>query len=666
MGSGVVLIAVAVVIALAVCMFVMHRAAETKFRRSESRYRQLVDSLPHFIYRVDNSDRYVAINAAVAKFFGRPVAEVVGRTAVELGIPPEVAGEWTAQNAKVRSRKITQTVDIVSTVRGDTRHIRNTMSPNRDDRGQITGITGVGIDITDQKTAEAAMRRLLGAVEQLDEVLFMTGVDGRITYVNPAFERIYGYSRDEAIGKTPRILKSGELSAAHYEWFWSELFAGRSVRVEYRNRAKDGTLVDVIGTATPVFEDGTLTGFVAVQQDVTERNRALQEHRRLDERLQHLAKMEALGTLAGGIAHDFNNILSIIVSHAELVERATHREPRAAPAIQTIKQAVRRGAGLSRQILTFARRTGVSLDDIDVVPLLRELGSMLAETLPRTIAVSVDAEAGLPHVMADSGQLHQALLNLCLNARDAMPDGGGLRISARVVPAERMKSLFVDVPPVDFLSIIVADEGVGMDAETRQRMFEPFFTTKEKGQGTGLGLAVVYGIVNAHHGFVDLESQPGAGTAFRIYLPVAASQSATAQPSPLPRDPHAGTETILLIDDETAILDGLAIELQDRGYRILTACDGPQALEICGRGDAAPDAIVTDLGMPKMAAADLVRALRTLLPHVPVIGMTGYVDPVFQESILVAGAERIVQKPFEAGDLIRHLREMLDPRSPAE
>jgi PAS domain S-box-containing protein len=653
-----------VISALVVCMVVMRRSAEEKFRRSESRYRQLVDALPHYIYSVDLSDRYVAVNAAAADYFRRPEAEVIGKTAVELGTPPEVARDWTTQNARIRSGAKTQTVDIVSTVRGETRYIRNTMSPTRDERGQITGVTGIGIDMTEQKLAEAAMGRLLSAVEQLDEVMFMTDVAGRITYVNPAFERVYRYSRDEAIGQTPRIIKSGELSQADYQRFWSELLAGHSVRIEYRNRAKDGSLVDVIGTATPLMDEGKIAGFVAVQQDVTERNRALEERRRLDERLQRLAKMEALGTLAGGIAHDFNNILSVILTHVDLIERTTPREPRAARAIQTVRQAVLRGAGLSRQILTFARRAEVSLRDVDVALLIRELGSMLAETLPRTITVTASVDASLPHVMADAGQLQQALLNLCLNARDAMPDGGALRISAQVVTAQRMKALLVDPQPSDCLCIVVSDDGTGMDAETRQRIFEPFFTTKELGKGTGLGLAVVYGIVNAHHGLVDLESQPGQGTTFRIYLPIATTTATDTFEPPSLLDLSGGTETLLVIDDEAAILDALEIELSSRGYHVITASDGPQALEMCEGGRDLPDAIVTDLGMPKMSAPDLVRALREILPTVPLIGMTGYVDPTFHESILAAGVERIVQKPFEVGDLLRNLREMLDQRHP--
>ena len=433
--------------------------------------------------------------------------------------------------------------------------------------------------------------------------------------------------------------------------------------IEYANRAKDGTPVYVIGTAAPVHEEGKIAGFVAVQQDVTARNRAIEERRRLDDRLERLARMEALGTLAGGIAHDFNNILSIILSHVELVERATRGEPRAATAIRTVKQAVRRGAGLSAQILTFARRTEVPLEVVEVAPLLRELGSMLSETLPRTVTVSVDLAPDLPPLRADASQLHQAIVNLCLNARDAMPGGGTVRISASTVAREQVADLIDGAVSSNWVCLAVSDDGTGMDAETRQRIFEPFFTTKEKGHGTGLGLAVVYGIVKAHGGAVDLESEPGRGTTFRVYLPIAdAATTATSVAEDAPQRRRGGAETVLLVDDETAILEGLSVELTAVGYRVLTACDGPGALEICRGAGPRPDVVVSDLGMPLMPAPELIRSLREALPDVPVIGMTGYVDPVFHENILGAGVAYILQKPFDAELLLHTVRDVLDRR----
>jgi nitrogen-specific signal transduction histidine kinase/CheY-like chemotaxis protein len=410
-----------------------------------------------------------------------------------------------------------------------------------------------------------------------------------------------------------------------------------------------------------VFEEDRITGFIAGQQDVTARNRAAEEHRRLDERIARIAKMEALGTLAGGIAHDFNNILSVVLSHADLLERINEGLPRAARPIATIKQAVRRGAVLSRHILTFARRTEVDLAEVNVATLIDELAGMLAETFPRTIKVSVELDSGLPRVMADAGQLHQALLNLSINARDAMPNGGTLRIAAHSVSPSDMKRILDDSDVPEGVCIEVADEGVGMDEETQRRMFEPFFTTKEVGKGTGLGLALVYGVVKGHHGFVDVESRPGAGTRFFIYLPRGKNAAPSDRKESLP-DAASGTESLLLIEDEAALCEALSIELCRHGYQVITAENGVRAIELFNDTTRSIDLVVTDLGMPEMSAVDLIAALRAIMPRVPIIGMTGYLGPEFHAAVLAAGAECIVQKPFGIDDLLRAIREVLDRR----
>ncbi len=627
-------------------------------RQSRERYRELVDSLPHYVYSVDADDRFVAVNNALCGHFGRAESEIIGRRPEELGLPREMALERQEQKAKTRATGTVQITDSESVLDGRMRQFRSITSPMRDENGMIVGVTGISIDLTDQKTAEAGLQRLLHAVEQLDEVMFTTDRDGVITYVNPAFERVYGYKREEAVGKTPRILKSGEVPLKYYQQFWGELLAGRNVRGEYRNRKKDGSLVDVVGSASPLLDDnGQITGFVAVQQDVTEQHRAAEERRKLDERLGRLAKMEALGTLAGGMAHDFNNILSIILTHATLLERKPDAA-RLASAIATVKQAVQRGASLSRQILTFARRAEIKAEPLNTAKLIMEVGSMVSETFPRTIRLTLDLDPDLPLINADSGQLHQALLNLCVNARDAMPDGGELGIESRLVPAASMKILFDDAQDADYVRISVEDTGIGMDDETRRRIFEPFFTTKPKGKGTGLGLAMVYGVVNSHGGLIDVKSAAGRGTSFLLYFPIARRTSSVVRNEEMV-DVSGGGETLLVIDDEPAILDALAEELRHRGYRVFTASDGAEAIETCNRMPR-PHAVVMDLGMPRMSPVALVNRLHEMVPGVPVIAMTGYIDPDVHAGVVRAGVLRILQKPFEVDELLRCLHEVLE------
>ena len=632
---------------------------QNALRQTQERYRELVDSLPHYVFSVTNEDRYVAVNQATCEFFGRPESEIIGRTPSELGVPPDIARGWLEQKAKTRASGSMQTTDSVVVIGGLPRQHRTITSPMRDENGTIFGVTGISMDITDQMTAEAAKQDLLHAVEQLDEVMFTTDRDGIITYVNNAFERVYGYTRDEALGKTPRILKSGENSPEQYRQLWAELLDGRSIRSEYRNRRKDGSLVDVIGSASPLVDNGgEITGFVAVQRDISQEKRAAEERRELDSRLLRLAKMEALGTLAGGMAHDFNNILSIILTHATLLERKPDAA-RLASTVATVKQAVQRGASITRQILTFARRADTKAAPLNTANLIMEVASMVSETFPRTIHVTLNLDPDLPLISADAGQLHQALLNLCVNARDAMPNGGDLRLDSRLIPAALMKRQFTDAGRTDYLCISIADNGFGMDDETRRRIFEPFFTTKPQGQGTGLGLAMVHGVVNSHGGLIDIESQVGRGTTFRLYFPIVTPAAAPVRERRKIAN-SINQETLLVVDDEISILDGLAEGLRVRGYRVFTASDGAQAIQTLESIDRLPDALVMDLGMPKMSAEDLVKALRAIAPDLPLIGMTGYIDPKVHAQVIRAGVKQTLQKPFEVDELVRCLREVLE------
>jgi two-component system, cell cycle sensor histidine kinase and response regulator CckA len=634
------------------------RRAQAALLQSRSRQRELLDQLPHYIFRLDLNDRYTDANAATCRFFGLPEAQIVGKSPEELGIPPEIAGEWRAQNARTRETGLSQTVEQTTMTLTGPRTCRATTSPVRDLNGAIVGVSGISIDTTELKTAEASANRLLHAVQQLDEVVFTTDRDGTITYVNPAFTRVYGYTRDEAIGKTPRILKGGDLEAAHYQGVWTDLLAGRSVRGEYKNRRRDGSFVDVMASASPVFDDGgNISGFIAVQNDVTSQKRAAEERKRFDERLGHLARMESLGTLAGGIAHDFNNILSIILTHTSLLDRRGGDPAVVARVTSTVRNAVTRGAGLARQILTFARRADVKAEPVNLPELIMELGSMISETFPRTISISMDLDADLPVLSADGGQIHQALLNLCVNARDAMPSGGSLTIQARVESRDSMKRKFVDARADDYVAILVIDTGTGIDEETRKRMFEPFFTTKEKGKGTGLGLALVYGVVNNHGGLIDVSSTLGEGTTFSLYLPLEPCAAATV--SSTQGIVVGGTERVLVIEDEPLLLDSVSTQLRDHGYVVRAASNGANALAMVLGADGIPDVVIMDLGMPKMSAQSLLESIRAVSNAVPVIAMTGYLDPEVHAGILSAGVSRIIAKPFEITSLLAELRAVL-------
>jgi two-component system cell cycle sensor histidine kinase/response regulator CckA len=525
------------------------RNAQTELVETETRYRQHLDQLPHFVFSVDAEDRYTAVNAAACAFFGRPLSEIIGRTALELGSDPATAVLWTTQNAKTRESGMMQTADCTAMFNERLCSFRAITSPLRDLSGVTIGVTGVSIDMTDLKIAEASAERLLHAVEQLDEVVFTTDRNGTITYVNPAFEKVYGYSASEAVGQTPRLLKCDDVPPERHVELWAELLAGRSVRMEYRNRRKDGGFVDVIGSANPIFDESGVSGFIAVQEDATALKRAAEDRRRLDERLEHLARMEALGTLAGGIAHDFNNILAIIITHTALIERR-HSEPAIlARALDALRQAVRRGSVLARQVLTFANRADIKLEAVNVAQLIAGVASMISESLAPNISLKTDVAPDLPLLSADEGQLHRSLLNLCMNANEAMPEGGELTIDARRRSEESMKEQFPDASATDYVVISVSDTGVGIDEETRRHIFEPFYSKKARGKATGLGLALVFGVANNHGGLIDVESHVGDGSVFRLYLPL---DRAAAMAHMEPDYTTPGETPPLLVEEEQA------------------------------------------------------------------------------------------------------------------
>ncbi|HEY6842732.1 MAG TPA: PAS domain S-box protein [Thermoanaerobaculia bacterium] len=619
--------------------------AEQALHKSEQRYRELIDSLPHFIVSFDVDDRYTAANETTCRYLGLREDEVVGRTFEEVGIAPETAREFRVQMARVRSSGRRETMEATITIRnGPLKIVQRTLSPIYDNDGAVIGISVISVDVTEQRRSAERNDELLRAVEEMHEIMFTTDAAGVITYVNPSFERVYGYSRDEAIGRTPRLIKSGETPPRVYEEFWREVQQGRTVRTEFANRRKDGQLVRVSATISPMHgEGGRLAGYTAVQRDITEEWKAALQKRELEQQIAHAATMQSLGTLAGGLAHDFNNILSIVLTHATVVELSLAHRERVLRAIETIKSAVNRGSSLSRQILTFARKTDVRFSNIDINPLAMEIGSMVREMFPRTIQIELDLAASLPAVRGDSDQLHQAMLNLCLNARDAMPNGGTLRIATALND--------------DCVSIVVSDTGCGMTPETMSRMFEPFFTTKGVGKGTGLGLAVVYGVAKAHDGRVSATSEHGRGSSFRFSIPIGTPQS--ERETPRGGDAVQGHgEKILMIEDEAEIRNALAGQLRVNDYEIIEAGSADEARDALRRhSDIA--VIVSDLGIPDQSSRELVAMLRAEAPQVPLIPMTGYVDPDLHRDVLAAGTQRVLQKPFTIDQLLVAIRDVL-------
>jgi signal transduction histidine kinase/CheY-like chemotaxis protein len=418
----------------------------------------------------------------------------------------------------------------------------------------------------------------------------------------------------------------------------------------------DGLVVEVEVTSLPIiFQRKPATQVVV--RDIT-------EQKKLQNQFFQSQKIQSIGTLAGGIAHDFNNILAIILGYSSTLEKNRNDAQKHADGIAAISQAIDRGAALVRQILTFARKTDIAFEPLNIPDLVHELLSMLKETFSKTITFTQTYAPDIPDILADRTQIHQTLLNLCVNARDAMPNGGSITIKAEQRTKKEVSKRFPTADQELYVCISVTDTGVGMDEAIYARVFDPFFTTKEKGKGTGLGLSVVYGVMQSHHGFVDVESRVGEGTTFYLFFPVSHIVERPMDEGTLGNEkPSGGTETILLIEDEYLILKVIRRLLKSYGYSVYVAADGEEALEVFARHRDEIALVLSDVGLPKMSGIDVFKKLKEMDPHIKVVLASGFFEPDLKFSLHQIGAKGFIQKPYSNDEVLRKLREALDEKN---
>jgi PAS domain S-box-containing protein len=510
-------------------------------------------------------------------------------------------------------------------------------------------------DITARKRAEAERRRLATVIEQADEAVVITDALGDIEYVNPAFETGSGYGRAEVLGRNPRLLKSDVQDAAFYSQMWATIRGGQTWRGRMVNRRKDGTLFSEDATISPVKNAaGAITSYVAVKRDVT-------AHLALEAQFLQAQKLEAIGRLAGGVAHDFNNVLSVILSYAEMIASDLPPESPSRADVEEVRRAGLRAADLTRQLLAFSRRQVLETKVVNLNVHMVEVQKMLARLLGADVALTVLPATDLWNVHVDPGQVDQVLMNLAVNARDAMPRGGRLTIETTNVDLdEGYARVHHGVLPGEYVQIAVSDTGVGMDAATQARIFEPFFTTKESGKGTGLGLATVFGIVHQSGGHIWVYSEPGTGTTFKVYFPRSCAVEERRSVAPTERPPAGGTETILLVEDEDQVRQVARSILRQSGYVVLEAPNGGEALLICEQHGAKIHLLLTDVVLPRMSGRQLAERLATLQPAMKVLFMSGYTDDaILLHGILDSGVA-FIQKPLTPTSLRKKVREALD------
>jgi len=526
-----------------------------------------------------------------------------------------------------------------------------------DTQGRPAQIIGAVQDITDRRRAEENLRlrdRALHSVSQGILICDADASDQPILYANPGFERITGYSAQEVLGRNCRFLQGPKTDRLTIDRMRESIREQRDCSVEIVNYRKDGTaFVNALHIAPVTNDAGQLTHFVGVLTDVTER-------RRLEEQFQQSQKMEAVGQLAGGVAHDFNNLLTIISGYSEmLLSRMGPSDPTRA-SVMAIAEAGERAAALTRQLLAFSRRSVLEPKVLNLNDVVRETEKMLRRLIGEDILLTTVLDSRLLRVKVDPGQLSQVLMNLAVNARDAMPKGGKLTIVT--------ENLVLDPGPVQsrrdvsygkFVLLSMSDTGQGIPSEIRARIFEPFFTTKGTSGGTGLGLAVVHGIVKQSGGYIELLSEIGQGTTFNIYLP-AVEEASIAPHFVVPTDNLRGRETILLVEDEEAVRGLATLAFQSHGYHVLVAQEGMEALRIVDAHRGKIDLLVTDVVMPGLGGGDLAKLLKKRLPDLKILYSSGYTDDSVLRHGILQSEVAFLQKPYTPFGLLRKAREMLD------
>ncbi len=516
-------------------------------------------------------------------------------------------------------------------------------------------------DLTDYRIVERENRLLATALNHAGEAVAITDATGRIVYVNRAFEEITGYSRHEVHGQNPRLLKSGRHDALFYRELWTTIAAGRAWRGRIQNRRKDGSLYTENSCITPLRDErGETTHFVAVKRDIT-------HELELEEQLVQSRKMEAVGRLAGGIAHDFNNILQVITGN---VAMAAMEAPAGHPvhaSLDEISRASERAVNLVQQLLAFSRREELRLRPVELGSLVVETARMLRRLIGEDIALELPPAPGPLPVLGDPGRIEQVLLNLCVNARDAMPDGGRLTIESELVDLDEQYCRdHPEARPGRHVVVAVSDDGCGIPKEIQHRIFEPFFSTKEVGRGTGLGLATVYAIVRQHGGFINLYSEIGFGTTFRFYLPAApeAAAAEAAIATPAQALLRGAGETILLAEDDEQVLAIATRVLAQAGYRVLTARDGDEALALHETHAGPIHLAILDVVMPHRNGRQTHDELRRRDPALPVLFATGYSYHHLQDGLV--GQQLVLRKPFTPRELLGQVRAAMDTRPSAE
>ena len=638
------------------------RRLELSLEKERALLLTLINSLPDLVYVKDRDSRFVLVNHAMADFAGASdPADMIGKTDKDF-LPQDLADKYMSEERQV----IEQGIELANveehsrSARGEFRWLLTTKVPLRGESGAITGLVGSSHDITLRKLAEQKRREQAALLDIATDAILVRDMGNRIQYWNRSAARIFGWSQEEALGMdAARLIFNPARSEESLKAFSIVIDKGEWSG-ELHPMTRDGRELTVESRWTLVRDlEGTPTGVLSVSSDVTER-RAVQSQ------LLRVQRLESLGTLAGGIAHDLNNVLSPILMGVEGLS-LLHPDDRSRQILDIIKTAGQRGASIVRQVLSFARGMEGERAEVQLKHILREVDQIIEETFPKSIEIRAQVPKDLPPVVADATQVHHVLMNLCLNARDAMPDGGRLTLSAETARVdETYARMHVEARPIDYVVVKVEDTGTGMSPGLVEKIFDPFFTTKDPGKGTGLGLSMARTIVKSHGGFINVYSEIGKGSSFKVYLPTAVQTAGGEEAEPAAKGiPMGEGELILVVDDEAAVREIARQILESYGYRVITAADGAEAVAIFAEKKGEILAVVTDMVMPSMDGAATVRALRKIDPGLRIIATSGLVVSDQSTSLVSLGIWEFLPKPYTADTLLETLGRVLETARPS-
>ena len=646
-----------------------HKRAEQALKNNQIFLKRIINQSPFATWISDEKGTMIKCNAALKKFLNITDEQLIGKynvfedeVAIEQGEIPKIrtvfedgktvnlSAEWDGKELGYKDAKKV--------------HIESTMFPIHDDKGDLTNVVNHWIDITERKQAEKTLveseKKHREMIANISDVIGILDIDGTIKYKSPSIKKWFGWRPEDLVGTDGwETVHPDDLDRVQTEFFTLLKKENSTTTVEYRYKCKDGSYKMIELTAVNLLKDSIVSGILMNYHDITERKRAEEEKKKLQTQLHQAQKIEAIGTLAGGIAHDFNNLLMAIQGRASIMMMNKDSSHPDIKHLNGIEDNIESAADLTRQLLGFARGGRYEVRPTDLNELIKKQNRMFGRT-KKEISIRGKYQENLWSVEVDRGQIEQVLLNLYVNAWQAMHGGGDLYLETENLTLDETDVKPFTIEPGKYVKISVTDTGVGMDKATREKIFEPFFTTKEMGKGTGLGLASAYGIIKNHDGFINVYSEKGHGTTFNIYLP--ASEKEVVEEKKSAGDTLKGSETVLFVDDEDMIIEVAGELFQQLGYKVLTAKNGKDAIEIYEENKEHIDIVLLDMIMPNMSGSDTYDKIKKIDPDIKVLLSSGYSINGQATEIMDRGCNGFIQKPFKMKELSQKLREILDKK----